>query len=241
MATYSVRLNDFHSQAASFQNIGKTLASIEGKLNSVANTMDGRDSGMSSLKTGLSRNAGFVAHLSKRFAEDASALRGVSSEYIEAERIVLGDMDKGNLKSVNMNIIEAIQMGAGVKGVASFLSSLVGAGAISGGAVGPLNSLLSFGKSTPWNDNATGGKFDIKELVSHDLLRAKHAIKVFRLKVGGFIMETGKAVGRVKNLLSKLRDGYSAYKKDRDAIIKKGGLLEQLDELTSIINDGGMP
>ena len=85
MATYHVKYNELQSQAVSLQNMGKTLASLESRLNTIAKGMDGRDTSMAALKTQVMQCGKTVPALANKVSTSGTTLTGIVSTYKNAE------------------------------------------------------------------------------------------------------------------------------------------------------------
>ena|GEM_PF-6765341 len=90
MSTYSVTYKDLQNQATSLQGISKTVASFEGKLLSISNAMDGRDTGMSALKTQIKNAAGQIPLLQNKLNSASSAVSSIAATYLTAEKNAYG-------------------------------------------------------------------------------------------------------------------------------------------------------
>jgi hypothetical protein len=90
MAKYFTQYGDLQNQAASLQNIGKTLASYERELNSIVNAMDGRDSRMATLRTQVRDAATQIPRLSRCLSASGTAASEIGLSYLAAEKSVHG-------------------------------------------------------------------------------------------------------------------------------------------------------
>ena len=86
MATYHVNYNELQNQAASLQNMGKTLASLESRLNTIAKGMDSRDTSMAALKLQVMQCGKTVPALATKVSASGSTLGGIVSTYKGAEQ-----------------------------------------------------------------------------------------------------------------------------------------------------------
>ena len=135
MARYNVKYKDLQKQATSLQSIGKTLASFESKLNSIANAMDGRDSSMASLKTQIKNSAKQLPSLSNRLTSGGAAVSSISALYLSEEKLAYGNLTQ--VKKVTMGMVA----GSGAVGA---LILATGVAVVSGATVVNTKNVKSF-------------------------------------------------------------------------------------------------
>ncbi len=86
MVKYYLRYDDLQSQAAPFHNIGKTLVELESRLNSIANSMDGRNSSMALLKIQIQGCRKDISAIAGRVTSMGTAVLEINNMYLKAEK-----------------------------------------------------------------------------------------------------------------------------------------------------------
>ena len=64
-----MKYNELQSQAVSLKNIGKTLASFENRLNTIAKGMDSRDTSTAALKVHVHRAIAYEIEIDQNLSE----------------------------------------------------------------------------------------------------------------------------------------------------------------------------
>ena len=88
MAKYNVKHKDLLNQASSLWSAGNTYAYFESRLNTIANSMDSRDSNMASLKTQVKNTAMQIPAISRRITLSGTAVNEISTVYVSAEKTI---------------------------------------------------------------------------------------------------------------------------------------------------------
>jgi len=88
MAKYHVKFKDLQNQADEFQSIGETLASCNTNLAAIANRMDARDSGMSTLRTQLRTVNNTIPQIRSRISSAGFAVKNIASTYEKTEKSI---------------------------------------------------------------------------------------------------------------------------------------------------------
>ena len=101
MATYHVKYYELQNQAVSLQNMGKTLASFENRLNTIAKVMDGRDTSMAVLKLQVMLYSRAVPALAARMSTGGTVVAEAASMYLSAEKSVHGAVVGVNALPIN--------------------------------------------------------------------------------------------------------------------------------------------
>lgn len=86
MAKYYIQYNDLQAQAESFKNISKTLGGFEGRLNSIVNAMDGRDSSMASLKRQVQNCGKSMPEMADKMNIMEKVVKDTIAEYLFTEK-----------------------------------------------------------------------------------------------------------------------------------------------------------
>lgn len=86
MAKYCIKYNDFQAQANSLRNISKDILKLEDRLISIANSMDGRDSNMASLKRQVRSSGRNIPELFFRVDSMVSSIVEITNIYQQAEK-----------------------------------------------------------------------------------------------------------------------------------------------------------
>lgn len=196
VAQYSIKYRDLLNQADSLQSIGITLASFEGRLNSIANAMDGRDSSMATLKTQLRNAAKSVPLLSNKVISCSAGVSSITAIYLNEE------------KTIHNNIAQVKSVTAG---------SMVGNAAVGAviGTVGLRTGATVVSTKTTkasWWDKATSGiKSGAKAVYNVGIKDVKARVEVYskaisviqkELGSGGHLEGAWKAVASTTKFVS---------------------------------------
>ncbi|HWQ79792.1 MAG TPA: hypothetical protein VN381_13285 [Anaerovoracaceae bacterium] len=118
MAKYYIRYNALHNQADALQKIGKTLGSLENRIDAVANAMDVRDSGMASLRNQVKTCGKAVLAFSNKTYSASAVMQEITKVYLLNEKKIFQNLDEAvmSMSKLTQTKAAAIAGNAGTAG-----------------------------------------------------------------------------------------------------------------------------